>query len=237
MGIGDWGLGIGDWGLGEENLINTNSIQNESNKEINYNPPTLENNLQSHLLHYKNIQKNIESIYYTYSNDVALIENCTEYNIKVAENKKLRGIILYNSSKVSFTVLDSAVVMTRTIRAINLSDSAIVISDADIRRVELWGCKKVTIFIFCQQVQAENIHILIHHDCEEIILKYGDMKVNMENYHPYNDILNEVKVPKLEDENKIILARCIKVPSYIPRKIQLFETYDKNLGIHRRKHK
>ena len=198
----------------EENLINTNSIQNESNKEINYNPPTLENNLQSHLLHYKNIQKNIESIYYTYSNDVALIENCTQYNIKVAENKKLRGIILYNSSKVSFTVLDSAVVMTRTIRAINLTDSAIVISDADIRRVELWGCKKVTIFIFCQQVQAENIHILIHHDCEEIILKYGDMKVNMENYHPYNDILNEVKVPKLEDENKIILARCIKVPLF-----------------------
>ena len=156
----------------EENIINTNSNQNESNKEINYNPPTLENKLQSHLLHYKNIQKNIDSIYYTYSNDVALIENCTEYNIKVSENKKLRGIILYNSTKVAFTVLDSAVVMTRTIRAINLTDSSIVISDADIRRVELWGCKNVTIYVFCQQVQAENIYILIHQDCEGIIIMH-----------------------------------------------------------------
>ena len=38
------------------------------------------------------------------------------------------------------------------------------------------------------------------------------MKVDMKDFRPYNDILNEVDVPKLEDENKIILARCIKVP-------------------------
>ena len=192
----------------EENIINTKESHS------NYNPPTLENNLQSHLLHYKNIQKNLEIIHGSYSNDVALVENCTEYDIKMAENKKLRGIILYNSTKIKFTILDSAVVMTRTIRAVNLTESAIIISDADIRRVELWGCKDVAIFISCSQVQAENIFILVHHDCENIFLKYGEMKVNMENFHPYNEILNEVKIPKLDDENKIILARCIKVPLF-----------------------
>ena len=40
------------------------------------------------------------------------------------------------------------------------------------------------------------------------------MKVDLKDFHPYNDILNEVKVPKFEDENKIILARCIKVPLF-----------------------
>ena len=193
----------------EENIINTNDQKNN-----NYNPPTLKNNLQSHLLHYKNIQKNIDIINGTYSNDVALIENCSQFDIKVSENKKLRGIILYNSSKVNFTVLDSSVIMTRTIRAVNLTESAIIISDADIRRVELWGCKNVTIYVFCEQVQAENIYILIHSGCEDIILKYGEMKIDTKDYHPYNDILNEVKVPLVNEDNKITLARCIKVPLF-----------------------
>ena len=193
----------------EENIINTNDQKNN-----NYNPPTLKNNLQSHLLHYKNIQKNIDIINGTYSNDVALIENCSQFDIKVSENKKLRGIILYNSSKVNFTVLDSSVIMTRTIRAVNLTESAIIISDADIRRVELWGCKKVTIYVFCEQVQAENIYILIHSGCEDIILKYGELKIDTKDYHPYNDILNEVKVPLVNEDNKITLARCIKVPLF-----------------------
>ena len=193
----------------EENIINTNAQKNN-----NYNPPTLKNNLQSHLLHYKNIQKNIDIINGTYSNDVALIENCSQFDIKVSENKKLRGIILYNSSKVNFTVLDSSVIMTRTIRAVNLTESAIIISDADIRRVELWGCKNVTIYVFCEQVQAENIYILIHSGCEDIILKYGEMKIDTKDYHPYNDILNEVKVPLVNEDNKITLARCIKVPLF-----------------------
>ena len=193
----------------EENIINTNDQKNN-----NYNPPTLKNNLQSHLLHYKNIQKNIDIINGTYSNDVALIENCSQFDIKVSENKKLRGIILYNSSKVNFTVLDSSVIMTRTIRAVNLTESAIIISDADIRRVELWGCKNVTIYVFCEQIQAENIYILIHSGCEDIILKYGEMKIDTKDYHPYNDILNEVKVPLVNEDNKITLARCIKVPLF-----------------------
>ena len=215
----------------EENIINTNinneninNINNENKEKekensvkLNYNPPTLKNELQSHILPFQNIKKNISIINGTYSNDVALIENCEEFRINVSENKKLRGIILSNSKKLNFTVLDSAVVMTRTIRAVNCTDASIVISDADIRRIELWGCKNLIIFIFCQQVQAENIFILIHHDCENITLKYGDMKVDQKDLHPYNDILNEVKVPNNKDENKIILARIVKVP--------LFEIY------------
>ena len=199
----------------KENIINTNLIND-------YNPPTLENNLQSHLIISKNLKKNLDIINGTYSNDVSLIENCEEFSVKVSENKRLRGIILYNSTKLSFTVLDSAVIMTRTIRAINCNDSVIVISDADIRRVELWGCKNTSIYVFCQQVQAENIFILIHHDCENITLKYGELKVDMKDFHPYNEILNEVKVPNIEnnDDNKIILARCVKVPLF---EINIFE--------------
>ena len=183
------------------------------NTENNYNPPTLKNELQSHIVHFKK-RNGVDIINGTYSNDVALIEDCSDFDIKVSENKKLRGIILYNNTKIRFTVLDSSVVMTRTIRAINLIDSVIAISDADIRRVELWGCKNVSIFILCSQVQAENVYILIHSGCEGITLKYGDMKVDLKDFHPYHDILNEVKVPKFEDENKIILARCIKVPLF-----------------------
>ena len=187
---------------------------NDKENKEEYSPPTLNNNLQSHLLEIKNIKNNVDIINGTYSNDVALVENCEELDLKVSENKKLRGIILYNNSKLRFTVLDSVVVMTRTIRAINLVDSVITISDADIRRIELWGCKHIVINIFLSQIQAENVFILIHHDCENIILKYGDMKVDLKDYTPYIEYLNEVKVPNFKEENKIILARCAKVPLF-----------------------
>ena len=196
----------------KEDTINDNI--NTNKKEDEYSPPTLNNNLQTHLIHFKNIKSNIDMINGTYSNDVALVENCEEFDVKVSENKKLRGIILYNSTKVRFTVLDSAVIITRTIRAINLTDSSIIISDADIRRVELWGCKNIVINILLSQIQAENVFILIHHDCENIILKYGEMKVNLKDYTPYIEINNETKVPNFTDENKIILARCTKVPLF-----------------------
>ena len=195
----------------EENLIKTN---NTNNNQINDIPPTLNNNLQSHLVHSNGIKKNMDMIYGTFSNDVVLVENCEEFQVRVAENKRMRSIILYNSTKVNFTVLDSAVIMTRTMRLVNLSNSAIVISDADIRRVELWGCKKVIINVFLSQIQAENMFILIHHDCEDITLKYGEMKVDLKDMHPYNEIINEVKVPKFAEENKIILARCTKIPLF-----------------------
>ena len=187
---------------------------NDKENKEEYSPPTLNNNLQSHLLEIKNIKNNVDIINGTYSNDVALVENCEELDLKVSENKKLRGIILYNNRKLRFTVLDSVVVMTRTIRAINLVDSVITISDADIRRIELWGCKQIVINIFLSQIQAENVFILIHHDCENIILKYGDMKVDLKDYTPYIEYLNEVKVPNFKEENKIILARCAKVPLF-----------------------
>ena len=187
---------------------------NDKENKEEYSPPTLNNNLQSHLLEIKNIKNNVDIINGTYSNDVALVENCEELDLKVSENKKLRGIILYNNTKLRFTVLDSVVVMTRTIRAINLVDSVITISDADIRRIELWGCKQIVINIFLSQIQAENVFILIHHDCENIILKYGDMKVDLKDYTPYIEYLNEVKVPNFKEENKIIIARCAKVPLF-----------------------
>ena len=196
----------------KEDIINDNI--NTNKKEEDYSPPTLNNNLQTHLIHFKNIKNNIDIINGTYSNDVALVENCEKFDVKVSENKKLRGIILYNSTKIRFTVLDSAVIITRTIRAINLTDSSIIISDADIRRVELWGCKNIVINILLSQIQAENVFILIHHDCENIILKYGEMKVNLKDYTPYIEINNETKVPNFTDENKIILARCTKVPLF-----------------------
>ena len=197
----------------KENNEQENNIINETNKE-KYSPPTLNNNLQSHLILIKNVKENIDMINGTYSNDVVLIENCEAFDVKVSENKRLRGIILCNSNKLHFTVLDSVVVMTRSIRAINLVDSVITISDADIRRIELWGCKQVVINILLSQIQAENVFILIHHDCENISLKYGEMKVDLKQYYPYIEFLNKVDVPNFSEENKIILARCTKVPLF-----------------------
>ena len=40
------------------------------------------------------------------------------------------------------------------------------------------------------------------------------MKVDLKDYTPYIEYLNEVKVPNFTEENKIISARCAKVPLF-----------------------
>ena len=59
---------------------------NDKENKEEYSPPTLNNNLQSHLLEIKNIKNNVDIINGTYSNDVALVENCEELDLKVSEN-------------------------------------------------------------------------------------------------------------------------------------------------------
>ena len=133
-----------------------------------YSPPTLKNPHQSHIVSSSNLEKSLSIINGSFSNDFVLAENCKEFNLSVKENQRIRSILLLNNEKIRLTILDSAVVYTRTIRVIKCVDSIINISDADIRRIELWDCKNITINIICDQVQYENINIIIHPNNENI---------------------------------------------------------------------
>ena len=143
-------------------------------KEDNYSPPTLHNPHQSHIMSYSNIKESFSIINGSYSNDFALIENCNQFSLSIKENQRLRSVLLLNNEKVKLTVLDSAVVYTRTIRVINCTDTVIAISDADIRRIELWDCKNITILIIVDQVQFENMNIIIHSNNENTNINYAE---------------------------------------------------------------
>lgn len=184
-------------------------------KEDNYSPPTLHNPHQSHIMSYSNIKESFSIINGSYSNDFALIENCNQFSLSIKENQRLRSVLLLNNEKVKLTVLDSAVVYTRTIRVINCTDTVIAISDADIRRIELWDCKNITILIIVDQVQFENMNIIIHSNNENTNINYAESICDYVKLIFKNEILNKINIPKFEDENKIILVQCIKAPLFI----------------------
>ena len=136
--------------------------------ESGYNPPTLVNPLQSNIMPFSKLQKTLNIVNGSYSNDFVLIENCDELNLQIKENQRIRSVLIKDSEKVELTVLDSAVVYTRTVRLINCHKIHVNIFDSDIRRVELWNCKDCQVNIILDQVQYENVNILIHANNENI---------------------------------------------------------------------
>ena len=177
-------------------------------------PPTLKNPLQSHILPYLGVKNNFGIINGSYSNDLILLEDAEKYNLSVKENQRLRSIIILNSKNIGLSILDSAVVYTRTIRLINCKDAKIAIVDADIRRIELWDCQNITITIMCDQVQFENVNILIHSNNENIKIEYSEVIRDYIKLVFKNEVINELKIPKIEDKEKIILVQCTKVPLF-----------------------
>ena len=188
----------------------------------NYNPPTLINPQQSNIMPYSKLVKEFTIINGSYSNDFALVEECKEFSLSIKENQRLRSILLLNNEKCKLTILDSAVVYSRTIRAINCTDVTISVLDADIRRIELWDCKNVTIAILVDQVQFENMNIIIHSNNENVTISYLESICDYVNKIFKNEVLNKISIPKLEDENKVILVQCIKAPLFT------VNTYDIN---------
>ena len=183
--------------------------------ESNYSPPTLKNPHQSHIVSFSDISKNISIINGSYSNDLILIEKCNEFSLSIKENERLRSILLLNNDKVKLTILDSAVIYTRTIRIINCKNSFINISDADIRRIELWDCQNVTIIIMLEQVQFENVNIIIHSNNDDIKISYAETIRDYIHLDFRNEIFNKITIPKFTEKDKITLVQCSKIPLFI----------------------
>ena len=178
--------------------------------ESNYNPPTLVNPQQSNIMSFSSIKKNFSIINGSYSNDFVLMENCEEFILSIKENQRLRSVLLNNNEKVSLTVLDSAVIYTRTIRLINCRNASVTISDSDVRRIELWDCKDCSINIIVDQVQYENINILIHANNENIKVQSYEYISDYTKLIFKNELINSVIIPKFTDNNKITLVQCTK---------------------------
>jgi len=179
-----------------------------------YNPPTLVNPQQSNILSFKNEKDNFSIINGSYSNDFAVIENCEEFRLSIKENQRLRSVLLINNTKVGLTVLDSAVIYTRIIRLINCKNSVVNISDADVRRIELWDCKDCVINIILDQVQYENVNILIHANNENITINSLQFIADYTKLIFKNEKINTVVIPKFEDTNRITLVQCTKFPLF-----------------------
>ena len=158
-------------------------MKEEQDKENKYSPPTLNNPHQSNLLISSNQKNSLNIINGSFSNDFVIAENCEEFKLSIKENQRIRSILLLNNTKLHLVVLDSAIVYTRTIRAIKCVECSINISDADIRRIELWDCKNVKVNIICDQVQFENINIIVHPNNQNINICY---------LHNISDYINKI---------------------------------------------
>ena len=179
-----------------------------------YNPPSLVNPQQTNILSLKDQNKTMYIVNGSYSNDFVVAENCEEFNLQIKENQRLRSVLLINNTKIGFTVLDSSVIYTRTIRMINCNHSVINISDADVRRIELWDCKDCVINIILEQVQYENVNILIHANNENITINSLQFISDYTKLIFKNETINKVVIPKFTDSSRITLVQCTKFPLF-----------------------
>lgn len=182
--------------------------------ESGYNPPTLVNPLQSNIMPFSKLQKSLNIVNGSYSNDFVLVENCDELNLQIKENQRIRSVLIKDSEKVDLTVLDSAVVYTRTVRLINSNKIHVNIFDSDIRRVELWNCKDCQVNIILDQVQYENVNILIHANNENIKINSYLFISDYVKLIFKNELMNSITVPKFTDTNKITLVQCTQFPFF-----------------------
>ena len=179
-----------------------------------YSPPTLKNPHQSNIVSFNKINDNFNIINGAYSNDFIVIENSNKFSLQIKENQRLRSVLLLNNQKVNLSILDSAVIYTRTIRIINCENCFINIVDADIRRIELWDCKNITITLIGDQVQVENVCIIIHFNSENIQIHYAEMIRDYVNLIFKNEVMNKVNVSNIKDSNQIVYVKCYKIPLF-----------------------
>ena len=179
-----------------------------------YSPPTLKNPHQSNIVSFNKINDNFNIINGSYSNDFIVIENSNKFSLQIKENQRLRSVLLLNNQKVNLSILDSAVIYTRTIRIINCENCFINIVDADIRRIELWDCKNITITLIGDQVQIENVCIIIHFNSENIQIHYAEMIRDYVNLIFKNEVMNKVNVSNIKDSNQIVFVKCYKIPLF-----------------------
>ena len=179
-----------------------------------YSPPTLKNPHQSNIVSFNKINDNFNIINGAYSNDFIVIENSNKFSLQIKENQRLRSVLLLNNQKVNLSILDSAVIYTRTIRIINCENCFINIVDADIRRIELWDCKNITITLIGDQVQIENVCIIIHFNSKNIQIHYAEMIRDYVNLIFKNEVMNKVNVSNIKDSNQIVFVKCYKIPLF-----------------------
>eukprot|EP00727_Mastigamoeba_balamuthi_P001528 m51a1_g11372 putative silent information regulator family protein (576) ;mRNA; r:16195-18490 len=117
--------------------------------------------------------KGIEIVNGLHSHEVLVLRGCSKAHFIVEQNQRLAMIVLVGCELVKVSVLDSAVVTSRTVRLVDCTSCIVVAQDADVRKVECWNTRESTVVFVGDDALMENGRAIWHEGCSGNKLIHG----------------------------------------------------------------
>ncbi|KAH3758191.1 silent information regulator family protein [Pelomyxa schiedti] len=129
------------------------------------------------------------------SNDVVLITNTVGGNFTIVQNQRMSMVLCTGLRKCKVSILDSAVVTSRTMRIVDCSECEFIVEDVDVRKIECFLTTNCRFVIIGDEAVLENARILWREGCAGNQVIRGEMKnTEMSSFISYNTLVS-LEVP------------------------------------------
>src|SRR3990167_5030217 len=111
----------------------------------------------------------------TRSNHIIHIRDCKDTEFSLLQNQRLTEFVIERCENCKFLFLDSAVVISRTLRVIDSSNCEVVFECFDIRKVDCYNVKNTRFVNLQYDCTLENTKIFWFHGCENNSVSTGEL--------------------------------------------------------------
>jgi NAD-dependent SIR2 family protein deacetylase len=92
----------------------------------------------------------------------------------IASNQRLTGVLVINCRNSEVSILDSAVISSRSLRVVDCDNVTLFCEDVDLRRVELFRCRNCTVTVVGDDVLLKVLFVLTREGCSNNHFTIGD---------------------------------------------------------------
>lgn len=147
------------------------------------------------------------------SNDVVVFRNSTKCHLIIEQNQRLAGVIVVGVQTGRVSVLDSAVLTSRSVRLVDCRDVEVVIEDADVRRIELWRCSNCKIVLVGDDVLLEQVRVIFRERCSGCRMIVAKLCPTPVSFAIRCQPLEEREIPATEDTGPQFVATVDRPPA------------------------
>eukprot|EP00026_Physarum_polycephalum_P006558 Phypoly_transcript_06606.p1 GENE.Phypoly_transcript_06606~~Phypoly_transcript_06606.p1 ORF type:complete len:471 (+),score=53.51 Phypoly_transcript_06606:323-1735(+) len=116
-------------------------------------------------------------------------------------------IYVVNSQDITFTIMDSVVIGSRTCRVINCKKSQFVIEDVDMRHFECYGVSDSSVVVIDSPAVVENTKIYFNSECENNKVEFGKLWLRSFDFSANKikfDTIRSLPVPNILEGEQIM---------------------------------
>jgi NAD-dependent SIR2 family protein deacetylase len=101
----------------------------------------------------------------TRSNDAIIVRDITAKRIFILSNQRLTGVVAIACHDMELTILDSALISSRSLRLVDCENVSVICEDVDVRRIELFRCRGCSVTVVGDDVLLHVMHCFTREGC------------------------------------------------------------------------